>query len=1586
MNNSTSPTPPPPQVVRRRAPRHLSEDVRYAIAREYLAAHSESGGNNNGDAMTARSIARKYGVSVGSVIKHAKRLRELVAQTPGATVSTALQNGRHTMGRNTTFAKRVAKYGGGSPDTYFRLVLCVKCIQLQLPGNTTQQLVLDMERFRLAFPTRVVSLELEGLLNRVGGTRDRMQRAVSTLRKVEISLSKEMTDRQRADLLAFFRNVCLPTFSTIRSRALADAGSDEDLVAHILAKGMTLKRSAGEFTDTAGSVQHATFREYYVKRLMPFLVAERCTFVDEAAVALNVNRNYAWALRGERAIVRRSENRGSLTKILAAIAPGEGSHVVLLPPLPRAAVRSMRPTRFDGDVAYWLRGHEGWGPFVSRVFELWTFFVSSMRAVPSPVTPQSVSSVLVQYDTLRASAEGIVADLRAALDGGQYMWDSVEGSLARAPLDAESILRWANYDARLAAILRRHNRVSGEITPRGLFGLALLGQSGGDLVPWDVAEAPSDRIVTGGDDQAAAAFDGSATDESETLTTEQSAALDAVRSIFGRLSLRDVARALIVLNPGAVPATHISDAELLAGGRASYYAREYAPFIARMRFVRVFTDTESVLYDSDIAAMLPTRGADRSDLLQAGPALRACVASCFSKLQLRNVPASLRRMPVGRVVMAVWVWVLSRVRPLANALSTMARGATEVGTDSADVEGVVGESGMPMLSDAFFAWLVGDAASALDENNTERQERAERRANQNQETTTVVVRRAGVAVAECRPHAPDEALCEVTFASHTAPSSVVTDALRQLCSSGNITFSPPSSSSSEGPQNYHVTREFHVMRRDDARALGAWWGVGGHFLAFAAGTSAESARRLAGVYRSRIRTSASDVMLQFARRSVSTPNTTSRAGVGENEDGVQQADAVVDDVAGADPFEVDKFVFREFIRALPAAMTRGRTLIMDRAPVHWVPTAPEISWNEALRNRAPTASLISDAELSALSCDLRLEAEGGDGVPWPSTADGANTIPRRMALVYTPPHTPQLNAIEFFFNVLKGAVRTISTGDSTPTLVAASRRRSDARLILSRTIAAAQARITNESILHFAKCAGYNSLVEQNDAALLRPSDIVLDKRARPVECVFPKNYTSNSNRPAMQFVPREVVASHENDAAHTRQMAMQGFDAFVALYGSMMQQQSSSIPLSDRSQIIRAMGATTAAVRGNHPPPALVALFRSMLSISNTTTTRQQPQRTLWMTRQQQPPPAPAQQPPPQQRGNPASLWMMRTPPSATPVPPPAQQLPLVPASAPLPIVLRPRRGGAGSGEWDVDPQAFVDAVPRAYVDIVGIVIRAQPMPPNGNNGPFPADGIVRFGRSPMDDEPFDLELLEDVRRGLRDGGFATGGAVDGFASLVLRNVENALYLPLTLTTGGLQTEAPLYEESFNMQNRVLIHDRLLRVKRRIFGRTRWPRGRSLVQSGVSTVFVPINYENSHWVLAVYDCQHDTWFVLDSMRITTPEFQGRVRQQVEQIHGHLVSLMATHAVRRPASETAAPRGGIVFATDDAPDDFPTQTDGYNCGMFVLLYIMAFARGKRLIGGPLTPVQSRRMGIGLRALVIAAMLQEDVVETFLRSL
>jgi hypothetical protein len=997
-------------------------------------------------------LTDKYGVSTGFLYRYVPRVKALLQEDGLALETVNVRSVIERLQRKDELSRDGVGPGRGAAG-YYKLVLLVKCLQLWKPHYTTDRVVelvraLCTEEGRRRHHPTVVAACSEGLAFALDHPERITETLVSTCRKAavrsaEIVGSAEEGSRGCRDVVppevyAYFRERCVPAFPF-----LSNMQQERDIrlrYLKLLGKSMVLKKAGAEYTDPHTNAYQGSQREKFVRDILPQLLAEECSFLDECSVALNTVRPYGWAMTGDRAILKQSEQRESITKVMAAISydadGGPCVFMAVLPPVPQR-LTSLRPDPFDGELAYWLRCRPRWRTLGASVARLRAVF----ELFGKPLT------------TLGRDARNLIADMQVTLRRQVRGQEGVDAHLFEGAdrLSSEVcelsagewedlVLSYLRYDTALLDHLIPHN-----LSYEGVDGGTLFGHG----------HAPWARAGTLPYERQGALYREDTRSRVGGLTMEQEEVIDVLRRAFSGMSYMDIFRSLFMV---------LSSSE-----------NERPLLQARLTILRGFLDPDGPLYNSNMAHLVRDPWDDEEDETVA-------------------IESFLREAAHKEVLMKM------AVRGLYTQLGIQCGRGAGVGL-SPDITQNIGKRSVTL-----HMWLVV------------------RYCNDERPFTEMVERLGGNRAGEVLRQAYEE-VGDSTFGltvggvkGDTVTFSFVTTGARQRGGGGVVSTVSRSdmalfrrlgmvavdvSADDEDMTMAYV--DFEGSRRNDKREhnklVAASGRLGGKIV------MGEGAVRISGVRVSLDPHKGGAVVDELApmiqAKDGGNSNTTTGGRVFwgslpshqlSQSVGIEKVQVTwtrrfgnKEQNSGAPPFEVDRWIFREFVRSLPRRFVENKTLLMDRASVHMYPTQQEVACNQ----RMPYgAQYFVDSELSVLALDLRCRG-GGDGAPWGTTVSeraNANGLLRRPAVVFTPSYTPQLNPIESFFNVLKGYVRR-EVMDSTRS-----------RKNLSHALwNCARKAIDPSKALNYMKCAGYRSTQAEGDV-WVQTSD--LDRQLHPRECV----------------------------------------------------------------------------------------------------------------------------------------------------------------------------------------------------------------------------------------------------------------------------------------------------------------------------------------------------------------------------------------------------------------------------------------------------------------------------------------------------
>ena len=191
--------------------------------------------------------------------------------------------------------------------------------------------------------------------------------------------------------------------------------------------------------------------------------------------------------------------------------------------------------------------------------------------------------------------------------------------------------------------------------------------------------------------------------------------------------------------------------------------------------------------------------------------------------------------------------------------------------------------------------------------------------------------------------------------------------------------------------------------------------------------------------------------------------------------------------SAAKSFEVSKYLFREFMLALPPNFVvyrmpdsnstpadlydNTKVIIMDNSPLHWKPSSVEVAEN---KSREPEKMIFPDGEMSKVASDMRLKAKSifqnllGEKLesykvgPLTFKEFSDKNQTRSMCLLFNPAYSPRLNAIELSFNVGKHYVKLF-----------VARFKRTRKQLSGAILNALYYYVTDTAIKNFIRCAGY---------------------------------------------------------------------------------------------------------------------------------------------------------------------------------------------------------------------------------------------------------------------------------------------------------------------------------------------------------------------------------------------------------------------------------------------------------------------------------------------------------------------------------
>ena len=1059
----------------------------------------------------AKHVAAKHGVSVGFFYRYVPLIKEVLSGPHGLDVrSVAPQQVLDVL-----FAKNALKAGAPSlkePLVYYKLVVFVKCLQLHVPHYTTLQLVSFLQTLKgstvpntePAPTTRRISTELQAAATEALGVLDvehLTEALVSACRKCVVAVDAADAARCPAVVVpdgvyAYFKGQCVRAFPFLAKRL---QGSGEDTwrkhYTELLGKAMTLKRAGSEFVDPLTSTYQQEARRKFVDDILPFLIADRCTYIDEFSCMFNATRNYGWAMMGDRAVLRRHEQRESITRVLCAIThqdtPTQAcTFLVVLPPIPQR-LRALQPAPYVPEFAYWARKHLGqdWRDLCDKTQECMAFF----RAM----VPDFKMRVLLDYDWIREKVDAALAGLKRQLAGELegYLFEDPEALRA---VDDMGVLAHAYHEGVIQGYIRPHNA-----RYPGVLGGALFGH-GAQPVPrpleWlDYEKKPygglvEDQLPSGGGEQSS----------QRALTMDQEDMLDVLFAHFRDFSYLDIFLTLF-------------------GPREALAPKHKA---AREALVESFVTATQNLYDEHLAAL--TKGRAVREVMYMGRVMHSLLRVMYGHLGLEPFPRVFTM--VGKRIATAHVWLLARYfngtegRGVQDLVGVLQAAKEEGDRALQDVERAAVArdptfSATGPLPAAFLeGWRQGAAARAAD-NAVEAaaaaalQGGSDKEADRDLRLTRLCVKHR-LWVDAIAPVADYIDWVTVDFRGGPMSDAAFAAFVEDL----RTAF--PKGEALKKLRFIRVPAEFLTARGSPGRrylallqqSCGAK--VSGPFVNTAATNGLDGDRMavlVKDVYATRevlLGANARDEEGYYFTEAGPPPQAALPAArlwlTWSRRAATKEGDL------GAPAFDVDRWVFREFVRSLPPSFVQGKTLVMDRASYHLYPTQAEIRCNARM---PPEFQYFVESELSVLAMDVR-ERGGGDGAPFPTTARerGAHAGRlRRPALVYLPSYTPQLNPIESYFNVVKGKARM-------EVMKHARTRKNLSFAILN----CGHAAIDPTRALHFFQCAGYRSTARDTYVEVRH-----LDRQAYPSECVGVA--PTPAHRPA--HTVQEVLA-HQADAA----------------------------------------------------------------------------------------------------------------------------------------------------------------------------------------------------------------------------------------------------------------------------------------------------------------------------------------------------------------------------------------------------------------------------------------------------------------------
>lgn len=208
-------------------------------------------------------------------------------------------------------------------------------------------------------------------------------------------------------------------------------------------------------------------------------------------------------------------------------------------------------------------------------------------------------------------------------------------------------------------------------------------------------------------------------------------------------------------------------------------------------------------------------------------------------------------------------------------------------------------------------------------------------------------------------------------------------------------------------------------------------------------------------------------------------------------------------------------------------------------------------------------------------------------------------------------------------------------------------------------------------------------------------------------------------------------------------------------------------------------------------------------------------------------------------------------------------------------------------------------------------------------------------------------VNWTRDTVERLKEPGWFNGDLIGGFADLLFRDFkEKHIYVINSLLSRKHNRESP---NGPQMVLETLTEKKLKLIKNRWFPENRLP----------EILLMPHNIGNYHWILLAYDVKSSIWYIYDSFngnkhldiikdyhpRIS--KFLGRLENLSEDIPP--ITVNAPSAPQQAASRLTAthqqqppPPYRYKFV------NVPQQTDGYQCGVWVCVYLFCIANGFKL--------------------------------------